>query len=140
MKNKKLINSFKFAFKGIGSSIRSERNMKIHFTMMILVVLAGIILNISMWEWITCFILFGLVISLEMVNTAIEIVVDLVSPTFNDRAGRAKDIAAGAVLVNAIVAFIIGLLIFLPKVLDLFIKWQIYMIDMKSINVYFFYS
>ena len=47
MKNKKLINSFKFAFKGIGSSIRSERNMKIHFTMMILVVLAGIILNIS---------------------------------------------------------------------------------------------
>lgn len=138
MKNKKLINSFKFAFKGIGSSIKSERNMKIHFTMMILVVLAGIILNISMWEWITCFILFGLVISLEMVNTAIEIVVDLVSPTFNDRAGRAKDIAAGAVLVNAIVAFIIGLLIFLPKVLDLFIKWQIYMIDMKSINVYFF--
>lgn len=122
MKNKKLINSFKFAFNGIGSSIRSERNMKIHFTMMILVVLAGIILNISMWEWITCFILFGLVISLEMVNTAIEIVVDLVSPTFNDRAGRAKDIAAGAVLVNAIVAFIIGLLIFLPKVLDLFIK------------------
>lgn len=122
MKNKKLINSFKFAFKGIGSSIRSERNMKIHFTMMILVVLAGIILNISMWEWITCFILFGLVISLEMVNTAIEIVVDLVSPTFNDRAGRAKDISAGAVLVNAIVAFIIGLLIFLPKVLDLFIK------------------
>lgn len=122
MKNKKLINSFKFAFKGIGSSIKSERNMKIHFTMMILVVLAGIILNLSMWEWITCFILFGLVISLEMVNTAIEIVVDLVSPTFNDRAGRAKDIAAGAVLVNAIVAFIIGLLIFLPKVLDLFIK------------------
>ena len=122
MKNKKLINSFKFAFKGIGSSIRSERNMKIHFTMMILVVLAGIILNISMWEWITCFILFGLVISLEMVNTAIEIVVDLVSPTFNERAGRAKDIAAGAVLVNAIVAFIIGLIIFLPKVVGLFIK------------------
>ncbi len=122
MKNKKLINSFKFAFKGIGSCIRSERNMKIHFTMMILVVLLGIILNISMWEWITCFILFGLVISLEMVNTAIEIVVDLVSPTFNERAGRAKDIAAGAVLVNAIVAFIIGLIIFLPKVVGLFIK------------------
>lgn len=123
MKNKKLINSFKFAFKGIGSCIRSERNMKIHFTMMILVVLFGIILNISMWEWITCFILFGLVISLEMVNTAIEIVVDLVSPTFNERAGRAKDIAAGAVLVNAIVAFIIGLIIFLPKIIRLFIKF-----------------
>ena len=123
MKNKKLINSFKFAFKGIGSCIRSERNMKIHFTIMILVVLLGIILNISMWEWITCFILFGLVISLEMVNTAIEIVVDMVSPEYNLKAGHVKDIAAGAVLVNAIVAFIVGLLIFLPKIIGLFIKF-----------------
>lgn len=123
MKNKKLINSFKFAFKGIGSSLKSERNMKIHFTMMFLVIIAGMLLNISMWEWITCFILFGLVISLEMVNTAIEIVVDIVSPKYDVRAGRAKDIAAGAVLVNAIVAAIVGLLIFLPKVIGLFIKF-----------------
>lgn len=123
MKNKKLINSFKFAFKGIGSSLKSERNMKIHFTMMFLVIIAGIILNISMWEWVTCFILFGLVISLEMVNTAIEIVVDMVSPKYNVRAGRAKDIAAGAVLVNAIVAAVVGLFIFLPKVIGLFIKF-----------------
>ncbi len=123
MKNKKLINSFKFAFKGIGSSLKSERNMKIHFTMMFLVIIAGMLFNISMWEWITCFILFGLVISLEMVNTAIEIVVDIVSPKYDVRAGRAKDIAAGAVLVNAIVAAIVGLLIFLPKVIGLFIKF-----------------
>ena len=123
MKNKKLINSFKFAFKGIGSSLKSERNMKIHFTMMFLVIIAGMLFNISMWEWITCFILFGLVISLEMVNTAIEIVVDIVSPKYDVRAGRAKDIAAGAVLVNAIVAAIVGLLIFLPKVIWLFIKF-----------------
>lgn len=123
MKNKKLINSFKFAFKGIGSSLKSERNMKIHFTMMFLVIIAGMLFNISMWEWITCFILFGLVISLEMVNTAIEIVVDIVSPKYDVRAGRAKDIVAGAVLVNAIVAAIVGLLIFLPKVIGLFIKF-----------------
>mgnify|MGYP002711602507 CR=1 FL=1 len=123
MKNKKLINSFKYAFKGIVSSIKSERNMKIHFTMMILVIIAGILLNISMWEWITCFILFGLVISLEMVNTAIETVVDIVSPKYNFQAGRAKDIAAGAVLVNAIVAVIVGLLIFLPKIIGLFINF-----------------
>ena len=67
--------------------------------------------------------MFGLVISLEMVNTAIEIVVDIVSPKYDIRAGRAKDIAAGAVLVNAIVAAIVGLLIFLPKVIGLFIKF-----------------
>ena len=123
MKNKKLINSFKYAFKGIGSSLKSERNMKIHFAMMVLVIMAGILLNISMWEWITCLILFGLVISLEMVNTAIEIVVDMVSPEYNLKAGHVKDIAAGAVLVNAIVAFIVGLLIFLPKIIGLFIKF-----------------
>lgn len=123
MKNKKLINSFKYAFKGIGSSLKSERNMKIHFAMMVLVIMAGILLNISMWEWIICFILFGLVISLEMVNTAIEIVVDMVSPEYNLKAGHVKDIAAGAVLVNAIVAFIVGLLIFLPKIIRLFIKF-----------------
>ncbi len=123
MKNKKLINSFKYAFKGIGSSLKSERNMKIHFAMMVLVIIAGILLNISMWEWIICFILFGLVISLEMVNTAIEIVVDMVSPEYNLKAGHVKDIAAGAVLVNAIVAFIVGLLIFLPKIIRLFIKF-----------------
>lgn len=123
MKNKKLINSFKYAFKGIGSSLKSERNMKIHFAMMVLVIIAGIFLNISIWEWITCFILFGLVISLEMVNTAIEIVVDMVSPEYNLKAGHVKDIAAGAVLVNAIVAFIVGLLIFLPKIISLFIKF-----------------
>lgn len=123
MKNKKLINSFKYAFKGIGSSLKSERNMKIHFAMMVLVIIAGIFLNISIWEWITCFILFGLVISLEMVNTAIEIVVDMVSPEYNLKAGHVKDIAAGAVLVNAIAAFIVGLLIFLPKIIRLFIKF-----------------
>lgn len=123
MKNKKLINSFKYAFKGIGSSLKSERNMKIHFAMMALVIMAGILLNISMWEWIICFILFGLVISLEMVNTAIEIIVDMVSPEYNLKAGHVKDIAAGAVLVNAIVAFIVGLLIFLPKIIRLFIKF-----------------
>lgn len=123
MKNKKLINSFKYAFKGIGSSLKSERNMKIHFAMMVLVIIAGIFLNISMWEWIICFILFGLVISLEMVNTAIEIVVDMVSPEYNLKAGHVKNIAAGAVLVNAIVAFIVGLLIFLPKIIRLFIKF-----------------
>lgn len=122
MKNKKLINSFKYAFKGIGSAVKSERNMKIHFTMMVLVILAGIIFNIAIWEWITCFILFGLVIGMECVNTALEIVVDMVSPKYNEAAGRAKDIAAGGVLACAIGAAVAGLFIFLPKLLELVIS------------------
>ena len=122
MKNKKLISSFKYAFKGIGSAVKSERNMKIHFTMMMLVIIAGIFFNIAIWEWITCFILFGLVIGMECVNTAIEIIVDMVSPKYNEAAGRAKDIAAGGVLACAIGAAVAGLFIFLPKLLELVIR------------------
>ena len=122
MKNKKLINSFKYAFKGLGSAVKSERNMKIHFTMMMLVIIAGIFLNIAIWEWITCFILFGLVIGMECVNTAIEIIVDMVSPKYNEAAGRAKDIAAGGVLACAIGAAVAGIFIFLPKVLEFIIR------------------
>ena len=121
MKNKKLINSFKYAFKGLGSAVKSERNMKIHFTMMMLVIIAGIFFNIAIWEWITCFILFGLVIGMECVNTAIEIIVDMVSPKYNETAGRAKDIAAGGVLACAIGAAVAGIFIFLPKVLGFII-------------------
>ena len=121
MKKKKLINSFKYAFKGLGSAVKSERNMKIHFTMMMLVIIAGIFFNIAIWEWITCFILFGLVIGMECVNTAIEIIVDMVSPKYNEAAGRAKDIAAGGVLACAIGAAVAGIFIFLPKVLEFII-------------------
>lgn len=122
MKNKKLINSFKYAFKGLGSAVKSKRNMKIHFTMMMLVIIAGIFFNIAIWEWITCFILFGLVIGMECVNTAIEIIVDMVSPKYNEVAGRAKDIAAGGVLACAIGATVAGIFIFLPKVLEFIIE------------------
>lgn len=122
MKNKKLINSFKYAFKGLGSAVKSERNMKIHFTMMMLVIIAGIFFNIAIWEWITCFILFGLVIGMECVNTAIEIIVDMISPKYNEAAGRAKDIAAGGVLACAIGAAVAGIFIFLPKVLEFIIE------------------
>ena len=95
--------------------------MKIHFTMMMLVIIAGIFFNIAIWEWITCFILFGLVIGMECVNTAIEIIVDMVSPKYNEAAGRAKDIAAGGVLACAIGAAVAGVFIFLPKVLEFII-------------------
>jgi diacylglycerol kinase (ATP) len=73
-----------------------------------------------MTEWIICIALFGLVISAEMFNTAIEYVVDIASPEKQEKAKHAKDIAAGAVLVNAIVSAIIGLQIFIPKIIIFF--------------------
>ena len=76
----------------------------------------GILLKINKAEWIICIALFGLVISMELINTAIENTVDLITKEKNEQAKIAKDVAAGAVLVSAIVAAIIGLMIFVPKI------------------------
>lgn len=117
---KSLGNSFKYAFQGIWASFKSERNMKIHVFMMIFVILCGFLLNINLGEWITCLILFALVIGAELFNTAIEAVVDMISLEKSPQAKLAKDISAGAVLVFAMASALIGLLIFVPKILELF--------------------
>ena len=118
MKNKKLINSFKCAIQGIRQAVKTERNVKIHITIMILVIIAGIVLKINTQEWIICIILFGLVISLELVNSAIEATVDIAMPYKDKRAKLAKDVSASAVLVLAIASAIIGGIIFIPKILS----------------------
>lgn len=125
MKNKKLINSFKCAIQGIKQAVKTERNVKIHITIMILVIIAGIVLKINTQEWIICIILFGLVISLELVNSAIEATVDIAMPEINEKAKVAKDVAAGAVLVSAIASAIIGLIIFIPKVIVFYTNMRI---------------
>ena len=112
----KIINSFKYAFQGIVSSFKAERNMKIHILMMILVIIAGFIFKITKIEWIICISLFGLVISSELFNTAIETIVDIVMPEKNEKAKLAKDVSAGAVLVLAIASAIIGSMIFWPYI------------------------
>lgn len=118
MKNKKLINSFKYAFSGMWSAYKSERNMKIHIAVATLVILFGIFLQISTYEWITCIFCFAMVIGAEMFNTAIETVVDIAMPKKDERAKKAKDVAAGGVLVFAIGSAIIGSIIFIPKIID----------------------
>lgn len=111
----KRIKSFGFAFRGIKSAIISEMNMKIHIVIACMVVVSGILFHISTEEWLLCLICFGFVISMEMLNTAIECLVDLVSPEYHPLAGRAKDIAAGAVLISALFSALVGLIIFVPK-------------------------
>lgn len=115
-KEKKLMNSFKYAFEGIFTALKTERNIKIHIIIMILVIIFGIILKINKIEWIICIILFGFVISLELINTSIENTVDLITIEKNQKAKIAKDVAAGAVLIAAIISAIIGLIIFVPKI------------------------
>lgn len=117
---KKFLKSFRYAFEGIFTGIKEEQNMKIHIAIMILVIIFGILLKISKVEWIICIALFGLVISMELINTAIENAVDLITKEKNEQAKIAKDVAAGAVLVSAIASAIIGLIIFVPKVILIF--------------------
>ena len=120
MKNKKLINSFKYAFVGIASAFWTERNMKIHVSIMLLVIIMGIIFKISVTEWIVCICWFSIVIGGEMFNTAIEQVVNIAMPEKDERAKLAKDVSAGGVLVFAIGSAVVGLIIFLPKIIALF--------------------
>ena len=121
-KKKHLIYSFKYAFQGIASAFKTERNMKIHVTAVVLVTIAGLFFKISKIEWMICIILFGMVISLELANTAIETTVDIAMPEKNEKAKLAKDIAAGAVLVCAFISVIIGGMIFVPKICIFFIN------------------
>lgn len=118
VKTKKLINSFKYAGEGFISSFKTERNMKIHIIIMLLVILAGVLLKINKLEWIICTICFAIVIAGEMFNTAIETVVNMITTEKNAMAKNAKDISAGAVLILAIGAAAIGLSIFVPKILE----------------------
>lgn len=110
--------TFGYAFEGILIGIRKERNMRIHTAAMILVVFFGTVLGLSATEWCICLVLFGLVMALELVNTAVEAVVDLVTEERKPLAKIAKDTAAGAVLIAAIMAAVIGCIIFLPKILE----------------------
>lgn len=123
MGNKKknaLYKSFGYALEGVAVGIRQERNMKIHCAAAVLVVLAGIFFRLSATEWCLCLILFGLILALELVNTAVEAVVDLVTEEYKPLAKRAKDTAAGAVFIAAVMAAIVGCILFLPKIWTLF--------------------
>ena len=113
--NKPSQNPFIPAIRGILDTYRSERNFKIHFICSLLVVVLGFWVRLSAadWRWIVGCI--ALVFSLELLNTAIEAVVDLVSPEYHPLAKKAKDAAAGAVLIGTIFSGIVGALVFLPK-------------------------
>ena len=118
-KSKNIFYSFKYAFEGIYYGIKTARNLIVDIIIALLVVLFGFLLEISTTEWLIVILCFGLVISLEIVNSAIEEVVDMSMPDINIKAKRSKDLAAGAVLFSAIMSMIIGIIIFLPKLINM---------------------
>lgn len=118
--NQRLFHSMKHALDGIRAGLVNEPNMMIHFCAAVVVIVFGLTIKLTILEWSICLILCGLVIALELMNTAVEAVVDLVTKDFDKQAKLAKDTAAGAVLVAAIVAAVVGGLIFVPKIILLF--------------------
>ncbi|MBU1031701.1 diacylglycerol kinase family protein [Patescibacteria group bacterium] len=106
--------SFKYAFSGILAALKEEPNLKFHFLAGALVLILGIILNISKTDWMIILFLIGFVISVELTNTAIEAVVNAFTDKEHPGAKLAKDISAGAVLIASITSATVGILVFLP--------------------------
>jgi undecaprenol kinase len=111
-----LASSFKFGFEGIAAAAAKERNVQIHLTISVIVILFGFVFSINKYEWIAIILAIGGMVSMEMMNTAIERTVDMYTKEYHPLAKQAKDIAAGAVLVFAIASVMIGLIIFLPRI------------------------
>jgi diacylglycerol kinase len=116
---KKRIKSFYYAFSGIKIAVKTQHNLQIHLIAVFIVLIFGFLLKINVTEWLILIIIFSLVISSEIINSAIELITDIISPEYNIKAGKVKDMAAGAVLINAIAALIIGIIIFAPKIIQL---------------------
>lgn len=110
-------NAFGFALKGLYTFFSREDHPKVHGIAAILVIALGFILDVNFSEWLALIICIAMVLGMEAVNSALEKLTDIASPQFSEKAGAVKDIAAGAVLLVAIAAAIIGLLIFIPKII-----------------------
>ncbi|HMI01384.1 MAG TPA: diacylglycerol kinase family protein [Pedobacter sp.] len=113
----KFLKSFGYSFSGIAYAFKMEWNFRFHLIALLLVILAGWFFELSLNDWLWISAAGGIVITAELFNTAIEVLVDLVSPEIHPKAKIVKDVASAAVLVSAITAFVIGLIIFIPKIL-----------------------
>lgn len=117
----RFVTSVRNAGRGVRAALRSERHMRFHVFAGLIVLIAGWVLKLNATEWaITLAVIAGM-IALEIVNTAIEALVDLVQPEHHPIAGKVKDMAAGACLVFAFGAAVIGCILFIPKLLALLI-------------------
>jgi len=119
-RDKRLVDSFNFAIEGLISALKNERHMKVHILAAIIIVILAIVINASKVEILIISLSVSFVIITELVNTAVEAIIDLVSPERHPLAKLAKDVAAGAVLVAAINALCVGYLLFYDKLLDIF--------------------
>ena len=116
---RKRIKSFGFALSGIKILIGEEHNARIHIVVSIVVVATGIMFHVSTLEWLVLVFAIGFVLATEAINTAIENIADFVSPEKNQAIKKIKDLSASGVLISSLAAVVIGLIIFIPKVIEL---------------------
>ncbi len=112
--------SFGYAWQGILTLIREEHNARLHLAAAALVLILGVLLGLSAWEWITVVMCIVLVLAAEALNSAVEALCDRFGPERHPLIGKAKDTAAAAVLMTACGAAISGAIIFIPKIISLF--------------------
>lgn len=116
---KRFFNSFKYSIQGLCYAYKNEQSMLIHFIVSILGILMGFVFNVSHTEWAIIFIAIGVTLASELINTAIEATVDLITLEINPLAKIAKDCGSAATFVFSIIAGIIGIIIFVPKIFHL---------------------
>ena len=119
MNIEKRLKSFVFAFKGIVDLFKHTPNARIHLGLTVVSIIGGIYFNIQWIEWCLIILAIAMVLAAEAFNSGLEYLTDLVSPDYHPLAGKAKDIAAGAVLLTAVGAASIGFIIFLPRILEI---------------------
>lgn len=119
MKNKGIDKSFKNAFSGFCQAVTNERNMKIHMCAAITVIILGILFRLDTLRWMAVVIVIGLVFICELINTAIELLTDMVTTEYSAQAKKVKDISAAAVLVSAFISVIIGIIVFIGPIINL---------------------
>jgi diacylglycerol kinase (ATP) len=116
---KSRLGSFKFAFHGLCSLLKNEHNSRIHLLAAIFAITMGLILKISLSEWSLLVIVIGIVFLAELLNASLETLSDIIDPEWNEKIRKAKDYAAAAVLISAIISVVVGGLIFIPKIFSL---------------------
>ena len=118
--NRTLGKSFVYAFSGLKKAFREEPNFKIHTAIAVFILILAGLLGFSAFEWVVLILTIFLVMAAELINTAVEDTLDLVSPELNERVGAIKDLMAAIVLLASVSSVAIGLLLFLPKIIALF--------------------
>ena len=110
------LKSVHYAYRGAILLLKTEASIQMQFVIAVLVIIAGFYFNISTTEWVLQCLAIGMVMSIEGVNTAIESLADFIHPEYHDKIGFIKDISAGAVFIAAMVAIVVGIIIYFPKV------------------------